>query len=321
MHLVAGTAGPTQVQNESYVQTLLPARLQAYLDHGVTTVKSLGDPTDLILAARDEVEAGVLRGPRILAAGPALTTPGGLPVDTFCVGVAWCLDQIVREVASPAEGEATVDELAADGVDAIKFVNDGLGGAPLMPPATMAAIVDRAHLHGLPATGHASVFESDAQAIVDAGADGVEHMFATPLSGPTLANALLAADASYVTTLTFRQATIPAPNFADCLANTAALHAAGVRLVVGTDTIGLQPEGATTHAELALLVAAGLTPTEALRAATVHAADHLGRADLGRLEPGALADLVLVGGDPLADITAVTDVRWVVADGTVVKVP
>lgn len=91
----------------------------------------------------------------------------------------------------------------------------------------------------------------------------------------------------------------------------------GGRVGAGTDT----PAGAFTlpggglHAELERLVQAGLTPVQALRAATVTAADILGRADLGRVQPGAVADLLIVGGDPTADIRATRDIRLVVQAG------
>lgn len=315
VHLIAGTAGPSEAQNAAYVATQLPARLMAYLAHGVTTVKSLGDPTSLTIAVRRQIASGALTGPRLLTTGAVLTPVGGIPVDQFCFGEPWCLSEIVIQVADVAGAEARVDQLAAAGVDAIKFVNDAVGGAPLMPADVMAAIVARAHLHGLPVTGHASNFEADALAIAASGADGIEHMIATPLTGPALAQALLANDASYVTTLALREATLPPVNFADALANTAALHAAGVRIVLGTDTLASVPPGQTTLHELELLVLAGLTPAQALRAATRDAAEHLARRDLGRLEPGAKADLLLVAGNPLQDITAIHDIVAVFQGG------
>ncbi len=319
VHLIAGTAGPSEAQNLSYVQTQLPARLEAYLSHGVTTVKSMGDPTLLTVGVAADLRAGALNGPRVLTTGAVLTPPGGIPVNQFCFGDPWCLSQIVLQVGTPAEAMSRVDELAAAGVDAIKLVNDSLGGAPLMPPSLMQAIVSRAHAHGLRATGHSSPFEAEALALANAGVDGIEHMIATPLSGPALAQALLANNASYTTTLTQRQATLPPTAFADVLSNTAALHAAGVRIVVGTDTLGTVPEGQTTLAELLLLVQAGLSPAEALRAATVLAADHLGRRDLGRLEVGAQADILLVSGNPLDDIQDIQNTVRVIQGGRVVS--
>jgi imidazolonepropionase-like amidohydrolase len=90
---------------------------------------------------------------------------------------------------------------------------------------------------------------------------------------------------------------------------------AGTRIVAGTDT----PNAATLHGELYAYVLAGMTPAEALRTATINSAEMLGL-DAGEIAQGKLADLVLVDGDPLVDITATWRVRRVVANGRVFSV-
>jgi len=93
------------------------------------------------------------------------------------------------------------------------------------------------------------------------------------------------------------------------------LFRAGTRVVAGTDT----PNAATLHGELLSYVLAGMTPAEALRTATRDAAAQLG-IDAGIIAPGKLADLAIVAGDPLTDITATTRVKWTIADGRVFEV-
>jgi imidazolonepropionase-like amidohydrolase len=93
------------------------------------------------------------------------------------------------------------------------------------------------------------------------------------------------------------------------------LFRAGTRVVAGTDT----PNAATLHGELLSYVLAGMTPAEALRTATRDAAAQLG-IDAGVIAPGKLADLAIVDGDPLTDITATTKVRWTIANGRVFEV-
>jgi imidazolonepropionase-like amidohydrolase len=105
------------------------------------------------------------------------------------------------------------------------------------------------------------------------------------------------------------------------------LHWAGLRAAVanalGTDMYPHEPFERTsvTVRELEFLVQAGMAPVDALRAGTSHAAQMLGRADVGAVEPGKLADLIVVGGDPLADISALRDLRCVVCRGRIVRSP
>lgn len=111
--------------------------------------------------------------------------------------------------------------------------------------------------------------------------------------------------------------TYPQGNLGDVLATVAALHHAGVDILVGTDVsvplpfLGGLAHGVSVHHELQLLVAAGLTPTEALRAATAVPARRFGLSDRGRITPGARADLLLVDGDPTSNIADTLSVRTV----------
>jgi imidazolonepropionase-like amidohydrolase len=317
VHLISGSTASTEPAETAWVANQLPGVLQAYLDAGVTTVKSAGDTLPLILSVRDDLDAGVLAGPRLMLSGKVITAPGGHPAATLCGSNTWCLEQLVSEVGTPAEAEAEVDALAAAGVDAIKFVLDGAAGLPKLTAPVMNALVARAQLHDLPITAHVGLPETDALAVVAAGVDGVDHMVLSPITDDALAMAMVAGGVGYVPTLVKMQAAFPG-FFANAQANVGSLHGDGVTIVLGTDTAGPFPPGQSTVDELLLLVGSGLTPRQALEAGTVHAAAFLGLDDVGMLAPGMRADLLLVEGDPLNDIAAVADVVAVVQAGHVV---
>jgi imidazolonepropionase-like amidohydrolase len=103
--------------------------------------------------------------------------------------------------------------------------------------------------------------------------------------------------------------------FAELRAVVAAMHAGGVELLVGTDAAGPRIPGFTVHDELQLLVEAGLSPGQALVAATARPAQVLGRTDVGRVAPGQIADLVVLDANPLNDIRSTTRIRGVVLAG------
>jgi imidazolonepropionase-like amidohydrolase len=118
---------------------------------------------------------------------------------------------------------------------------------------------------------------------------------------------------------------IPRPDYANSRASVRRLHEAGVPILAGSDanadpaTPFSPPHGESLHTELGLLVDAGLTPVEALRAATSRAADAFGLTDRGAVEPGRRADLVLVDGDPTTDIRAAQRIKHVWAGGVRVR--
>ena len=157
---------------------------------------------------------------------------------------------------------------------------------------------------------------------------GVDILTHAPLDRPidgVEAAALAASGTVIVPTLTMMRGIvenlqakgIPAPAYESARASVAALHAAGMPIIAGTDANATPAApaspvfGASLHDELALLVDAGLTPAEALNAATSVAAEHFALADRGRIEPGLRADLVLLAADPTRDIAASRTIRGV----------
>lgn len=307
----------------------VPGVRRAHLDHGVTTVRSLGDDHAWVTGLRRMLRDGELEGPRVVAAGPVFTTPGGHPVAT--IGVAPDSDG-VRLPATPAAARDAVRALATgDGVDVVKIVQErGSEERPLEPhtPEVLAAIVAEAHEHDLPVAAHWGTMD-DLDDLVTAGVDDLQHLEARGvLDGwpPGTLERLVDADVPLAPTLAVTEAATRRPgspltedHHRRLRERVGELHAAGVRVVVGSDA-GMPgvPFGAGLHRELELLVASGLTPQEALRGATSEAARVLRVEGIGAIEPGRAADLVAVDGDPLDDIGAVRDVAMVWRDGRLV---
>ena len=228
----------------------------------------------------------------------------------------------------------------------------GFPGLPVLDDATILAAVQEAHKFNKMAIAHVTTLEASQRAIA-AGVDGLAHLFfdrqPTPefvsiiaSSGafvvPTLVTissavgnsaAVLAADKRVSSRLSKRwldslsrsMNVYPQGKLADAYATVRALHAAGVDILAGCDVseplpgLGGLAHGASLHHELQLLVAAGLTPIDALRAATSTPARRFGLTDRGRIAPGARADLLLVDGDPTTTISDTLSVRAVWRSG------
>lgn len=303
-----------------------PGPRRAMLEHGVTTFRSLGDDAAWILEVRELVADGDLEGPRVVAAGPVFTSRGGHPVATIHGGDVQ--EGVVEVPTTPEAARARVDALAGDGVDLIKVVHDR--GDPahrsLEPIATevLEAIVDRAHAHDLQVVAHWGTAE-DLGELLAAGVDGLEHLEPRGVVGgwpDGHLEAIVERGLPLGPTLAVIEPVIAAERpevWAQVQARLAVLHEAGAPIVASSDApmngLGF---GSGLHRELELLVDAGLSPTAALRAATVVAADVLGHEAIGVIEPGRAADLLAVRGDPTVDITAVRDVAAVWRDGRLV---
>jgi imidazolonepropionase-like amidohydrolase len=302
-------------------------RAEALLAHGVTTARDVGGVAPVVFGLRDAVNDGLARGPRIFAAGHWLTATGGH---------GW---PVGREADGPDAVRRAVREELKAGADLIKLMaSGGVVGPGLGPNAVQfseeevriaaaeahgAAKTLAAHAHGVPALANA----------IRGGVDTVEHgsylteqLVAEMLERgtflvPTLAVVQLIlknAEAAGLLGHTLERAQEVA---ASHRTNVAAAYRAGVPIVAGTDmgTPFTHPD--TLHRELEELVAIGLPPLEAIEAGTRRGALALGLADdLGSVEPGRRADLVVLegGADPLADITATRRIRHVLRDGEVV---
>src|SRR6266545_4774858 len=239
------------------------------------------------------------RAPRLLPAGGGPPRRGDHRAGPRLAGTA-------VPVRDGGEAAAAVAMLAAAGAAVIKVALDGRVG-PTLPGPLLAAVVAAARQHGLGVTAHVAGNGEVEKAL----AAGVGELAHWPLQRRVLDERLIARLAASVTV-------VPTLHIEPSRARRRGVRrfiAMGGRVVYGTDLGNQGPPPAVDVEELRLLVEAGLAPGQALAAATSVAAAHLGLADVGRVVPGARADLLLVEGDPLADLAALTRVRLVTRDG------
>lgn len=297
------------------------ANLAAMLRSGVTTAKIMSENDDVDLEFRGATARGELAGPRLLIAGPGLSPPGGHGAGTG--GVAGVED--LREA---------IRERAAKGADHIKmFTTGGVSSAgtsldeALYSTEEVTAAVTEAAAHGLRVSAHA-LGGPGVDSAVAGGIHSIEH--GTLLDAGNIER-MVAADTWLVltTSILFHPSAIEAgdarvPSIMEKVrearsymeGNLGAIRASGLRIAIGTDSMhGLFGE------EIRWLVAHGWTPDDALVAATRHGGELIGDPSAGVLEAGSRADVVVLGGDPYADIDAVLDVRAVIRDGQQVVAP
>ena len=304
-----------------------PERRRSLIEAGVTTAKSLGDPYPWIVRFAQRIDDHELAGPRIFAGGPMFTAPGGHPVANLRragQGDTSYIAQVTRQLTDPQEARAAVEQIAPR-VDFITVVLERRNDPSLtrLPAVLVNATVSAAHAKGLPVLIHVSDVAS-VELAVAAGCDGIEHVPYDQPIDTLLLNRLRETDVSVVPTLQALEQSLAAAR-GDTLSarrareNTRRIYRAGIPLVAGSDAPSPGTTfGFTLHEELRNLVEVGLTPAEAISAATAAAARHLGlAAKLGSIAPGKRADVVAVGGDPLVDITALAELYLVIADGQV----
>ncbi|PNE43055.1 amidohydrolase family protein [Streptomyces noursei] len=285
---------------DAHVHLHGPEFLDQLAARGVTTALDMANSPEQLAVLRD-----VPGTTSVLSAGTPVIGPGG--PHSRMPGMAG--DAVIHDVA---HADRYVADRIAAGSDYLKIILEAPGeGGP--EAATATALVAAAHARGIRVIAHAASHGAFTMAL-DAGADIVTHIpLGTPLD-PTAVQRMSSEGHISVPTLTMMEGTATARGdekaFAGSLASVAALHRAGVPVLAGTDAntqpgVPFQvPHGTSLHHELQLLVTAGLTPAEALRAATSLPARHFGLTDRGAIAPGLRADLVLVDGDPLADIRA-----------------
>ena len=291
------------------------------LDAGTTTVRDLGAPAEEAIEVGRAVEAGRLDGPHVVAAGAAVTMTGG---HIHYLGrVADGAEQMVLAVRENlAMGARCIKVVATGGV-----LTKGIDPRrPAYAQAELDALVDEAHRHGLPVAAHA-IGEGGVAAAARAGVDSVEHgMF---LDQDTI-ELLRANGTRLVPTFSAPRRIIEggAPEWTKARARPAAeaqktsfaaAVAAGVRIVAGTDAGTPDNHHGGVAGEIAMMVAAGLGELAAIHAATGAAAELLGLDERGTLAVGQAADVLVIDGDPLADIGALAKPAAVYQDGRKVR--
>jgi imidazolonepropionase-like amidohydrolase len=307
-------------------QTVLPGLIDAHvhlviggsvrdnafadLRAGFTTVVDLGARTTRLLRVRDSINAGRIPGPRVLAAGIWIGKKNGV-CEFSGIGIAGGPEAFVARVRVNVDSGADVIKLCVSGWPAASYASPD---SVEIDDATIVSVVREAHASKRIVIAH-DISLGGVKAALRAGVDGLAHAAYVDSATarqmkergmfmiPTLAS-LTAGDTSAVGRGLF--------------ASTGIANNAGVTLVFGTDG-GVLAHGKNAD-EFAALLMAGLSPIEAIRAATVNAARALGIADsVGRLGTGMSADIVAVDGDPLADVSALKRVRFVMSRGRVVE--
>ncbi len=304
------------------------------LKAGFTTVRNLGDSDFNVAGVDQAIGEGWAIGPRIVNANFTVGATGGHCDETF-------LPPSFRRKApgvgdTPAELRQRVRETRKYGAEVIKacatggvFSRNTAPGIQQLIIEELTAIASEAHFWGLKAAAHAHGAEG-IKAAIRAGFDTIEHASYIDDEGIRLARergTFLSMDV-FNTEYTLSEgakngvleeniakeralSTIQRDNFAKA-------HRAGARMVFGTDA-GVMPHE-TAGGQFAVMVRLGMTPLEAIRAATLNAAEALGqKGQVGTLKPGAWADIVAVKGDPLADVTELANVDAVVKGGNRVE--
>lgn len=273
----------------------------AVLLGGVAAVRDLAWPPADVFPLADASELPSFNGPLIRAAGPMLTARGGYPTAD-----GWAPPGTGLELEGPEHARRVVDELAAQGAVAVKVSLNAEAG-PTPSDAELAAIVDAARERDLPVTAHVQGV-GQAERAVGAGVDEFAH---TPFT-ERLPDALLEAAARtmrMVSTLDIHSYGEVTPELRVACENLVRFRAAGGTVVYGTD-LGNGPIPPGIHVREALLLheAVRMTPEEVLTAMTAH-----------HLEPGAPADVIVLGRDPLEEIEALGDLRLVIRSARVVS--
>ena len=307
---------------------------RATLLAGFTTVRNVGASEFSDVALRDAINAGDVPGPRMLVSGPALSITGG-----HCDNNMLPFEYHATE-DGVADGIAAVQHKVREnikyGSDLIKVCATGgvlsLGDNPQHSQYTleeMKAIVADAHRLGRKVAAHAHGTEGIRWA-AEAGVDSIEHgsyiddagIAAMKEHGTYLVPTLYLGDWMIENAgltrlppplLAKAQEVIPAAR-----KNIAHAFASGVKVAFGTDA-AVYPHGLNAH-EFAMMVKLGLTPLQAIQAATTNAADLLAwNGRVGTLDPGAWGDIIAVDGDPLKDVTVLERVKFVMKGGEIVK--
>jgi imidazolonepropionase-like amidohydrolase len=306
------------------------------LESGITTVRNLGHSgVDGDTELRDAINAGRVPGPRILAAGRKLITPGEYVQNLNPALADTILQQEFLLINGTDRARQAVRQNELQNVDVIKVSAD-----ENLTVSELAAVVEEAHRQHLKVAVHA-IETTSIQTAIDAGADSVEHGnhvtdeqlkqmrqkgiffdltptfydgFYLKIAEPTIVMSAASRDASLSSAVRGKQRY-------DQLVQR--VLKAGVKFSAGSDMCWFYPgktRGQASTATLIKLRDAGMPPLDVIRAITINAAEMLGWQDrIGAIEPGKFADLIAVAGDPVTDITELEHIRFVMKDGKVIR--
>ena len=320
---------------DSFWQAVGVANAKTTLNAGFTTVRNVGSSDFDDVGLQQAIDGGWIEGPRIVPATYALGATGGHCDDN---GLPPSYDKKgVEIIDTPEEARAKVRWVHKYGAEVIKICATGgvfsLGdsvGAQQLSFEEMKAIADEAHMLGMRVAAHAHGDDGIRNAVL-AGIDTIEH--ASLASDATIQLAkqhgtwfdmdiynddyILATGTSNGT----EQESIDKERAIGLKQRQTFQRAvrAGVKMLFGTDA-GVYPHGQNGR-QFAKMVQWGMTPIQAIRAATTSASDALGRSDVGAIEPGRYGDIVAVRGDPLQNVALLEHVDTVIKGGRLVKGP
>jgi imidazolonepropionase-like amidohydrolase len=315
-------SGQPRSEPDAYAVLLAARNVKASLLAGITTVRDMGAQNRISLSLRRAIQEGAVPGSRVLASGLIICQTGGHGTE---------LPATSREADGVADVRQAVREQWKAGTDLIKVALNGARNVVEFTLEELRALVDEAHRLNLRVACHASILPAAQQAVI-AGVDTIEH--GCHLDRNTV-EAIAEQDIVLVPTVVAMTALLkmsgerPMPaDFVRAAQMRMSTHRqsfelalqAGVRIGAGTDICFPYHTFAALPEELELLVSWGLPPMQAIQAATKIAAEALGMTgELGTIEPGKLADLIAVDGDPLEDISAIHRVCLVMQGGKIVQ--
>ena len=329
------SSGPAGLHASYPRQALIGARnARVTLEAGFTTVRNLGAAGYADIALRDAIKAGDVQGPRMLVSGPPLSITGGHGDENFLApqfdwsndGVADGVDGVTKKVREDIKYGADVIKFMATGGVLSEGDNPALAQ---FSPEEMKAIVDTAHGLGRKVAAHAHGSTGIKYAVL-AGVDSIEHgsyindedIQLMKERGTYLVPTVYLEDwlLENVQTLGLTPNMIEKAKTVLPIAQQNLSHAfkSGVKVALGTDA-AVYPHGLNGH-EFGKMVEMGMSPLQAIQAATLNASDLIGWTDrVGTIEPGKFADIIAVQGDPLTNVRVLENVNFVMKGGEIIK--
>lgn len=303
---------------------------ETYLKWGVTTIRSAGDFLPDILEFRDDVNQGKICSPRILAPGKYFQAKNGHPTDTVFFSDPDIVKYATVQVDENTDIVAEVEKQVSAGVDHIKtFIQDDNAmnnreACPRLSFEQLSLLANTAHKYGKQVMVHVD----DAKDLVDAvkmGADTIEHVIQAGAPNHEVSDELIQEIVErgiwvVPTMICCKVLDQTTENYSALIEVLKRFIKAGVHIGVGSDAgVPLVPYGECVHLEMEELTKLGMSPLEAITAATGGNARMVKKGDVfGTIKPGMAADIVVLGSNPLEDIQNTRDIKMVLCGGKVV---